>query len=101
MSPRRARTLALTTLVAVAALLPSGADAAVRATQLETFSQPVYVTSPPEDPHRLFVLEKQGYVRVLRDGVKLGDPFLDIHTEVISGGEQGLLSMVFAPDARA
>ena len=92
--------LALTTLLAAAAVAPASADAAVRATQLETFSQPVYLTSPPEDPHRLFVLEKEGYVRVLRDGVKLSEPFLDIHTDVISGGEQGLLSMAFAPDYR-
>ena len=35
---------------------------------------------------------------VVRNGRKLGTPFLDISSQVTSGGEQGLLSMAFAPD---
>jgi glucose/arabinose dehydrogenase len=35
---------------------------------------------------------------VVRNGRKLGTPFLDISGQVTSGGEQGLLSMAFAPD---
>ena len=35
---------------------------------------------------------------VVRNGRKLAQPFLDISSQVTSGGEQGLLSMAFAPD---
>ena len=45
-----------------------------------------------------FVVEQGGRIMVVRDGRKLGTPFLDISSQVTSGGEQGLLSMAFAPD---
>ncbi len=35
---------------------------------------------------------------VVRDGRKLDTPFLDIRGQVTAGGEQGLLSLAFAPD---
>ncbi|MDX1492922.1 MAG: PQQ-dependent sugar dehydrogenase [Longimicrobiales bacterium] len=60
--------------------------------------QPVYLTSPPGDPTRLFVLEKAGRVRVIRDGELLTEPFLDIRSETSSGGERGLLGLAFHPD---
>ena len=63
-----------------------------------SFDSPVYVTSPPGDTHRLFVVEQAGTIRVVRDGRTLDRPFLDIQPLVTSGGEQGLLSMAFAPD---
>jgi glucose/arabinose dehydrogenase len=62
------------------------------------FDAPVYVTSPPADPSRLFVVEQAGRVMLVRDGRKLDTPFLDIHSQVTSGGEQGLLSIAFPPD---
>jgi glucose/arabinose dehydrogenase len=57
----------------------------------------VHVTAPQGDD-RLFVVEQAGRVRVIRDGVALPDPFLDISERVASGGERGLLSMAFHPD---
>ena len=49
----------------------------------------------------MFVVEQGGRIRVIRGG-KLRTPFLDIRSRVTAGGEQGLLSMAFAPDyARA
>jgi glucose/arabinose dehydrogenase len=96
----RARTLALLAL-AVAAAFPAAAHAAVRATEVATFTEPVAVAAPPDDPHRIFVLEKAGLVRVVRDGVELPDAFLDIQADVVSGGEMGLLSLAFAPDYAA
>ena len=38
---------------------------------------------------------------VVRDGRKLGTPFLDIRGQVTAGSEQGLLSLAFAPDYAA
>src|SRR4051812_21328122 len=66
--------------------------------RIGTFSSPVYVTAPPADTHRLFVVEQAGRIRVVKDGHELSAPFLDISSQVQSGGERGLLSMAFAPD---
>jgi glucose/arabinose dehydrogenase len=66
--------------------------------RIGSFSSPVYVTAPPGDARRLFVVEQEGVIRVVRDGRKLSTPFLDIRDRVQCCGEQGLLSMAFAPD---
>ena len=63
-----------------------------------TFREPVYVTAPPGDRRRVFVVERGGRIRVLVNGRMRGRPFLDISGAVSSGGERGLLSMAFAPD---
>jgi glucose/arabinose dehydrogenase len=59
---------------------------------------PVDLVSPPADTARLFIVEKGGTIRILKSGVLLGTPFLDVSSLVSTGGEQGLLSMAFAPD---
>ena len=61
------------------------------------FDQPLYVTAPPGDASRLFVVEKTGVVRVVNHGSLLPTPFLDISGLVSNGGEQGLLSLAFDP----
>jgi glucose/arabinose dehydrogenase len=70
----------------------------VRLRKVGDFEAPVYVTSPPGDRARQFVVEQGGRVMVVRDGRTLGTPFLDVSDQVTSGGEQGLLSIAFAPD---
>jgi glucose/arabinose dehydrogenase len=60
-------------------------------------SQPVYVTSPAGDTHRLFIVEKGGKILVMKDGGLLPTPFLDLSGKVSTGTEQGLLSMAFSP----
>jgi glucose/arabinose dehydrogenase len=65
-----------------------------------TFSEPTYVTAPPGDRRRLFVVEQQGTIRVVHRGRKRDRPFLDIRDRVQAGGERGLLSMAFAPNYR-
>ncbi len=62
---------------------------------------PVFVTAPPGDTARLFVVEKRGRVRVLRNDTLLAAPFLNITTLVSTGGEQGLLSIAFHPQYAA
>jgi glucose/arabinose dehydrogenase len=66
--------------------------------RIGSFSSPVYVTSPPQDATRLFVVEQGGRIRVVHRGRTLAQPFLDITGLVTAGSEQGLLSMAFAPD---
>jgi glucose/arabinose dehydrogenase len=70
----------------------------VKLRRIGTFDSPVYVTAPPGDRRRLFVVEQGGRIRVLVDGRRRATPFLDIAGQVTAGGEQGLLSMAFAPD---
>jgi len=62
-----------------------------------TLSQPVFLTSAPADFERLYVVEKTGAIRILRNDTLLATPFLDLSDLVSSGGEQGLLSMAFHP----
>jgi len=61
------------------------------------FDSPVQVTSAPGDPDTLYVVEQPGTIRIVRDG-KIEGTFLDIRSKILSGGEQGLLSMAFSPD---
>lgn len=63
----------------------------------QRFEHPVQVTAPPLDVHRLFVVEQDGTIRVIKDGVKLNDPFLDLSALVSCCGEQGLLGLAFHP----
>src|SRR6478735_1680278 len=81
-----------------AAPATSGASRALHLVQVGTFDHPVYVTSPPGDARRLLVVEQGGTIRMVRSGRKLAKPFLDIRSRVVSGGEQGLLSIAFARD---
>ena len=74
------------------------AGVALRLQRIGSFSSPVYVTAPPGDSRRLFVVEQEGVIRVVRDGRELRTPFLDLRDRVQCCGEQGLLSMAFAPD---
>jgi len=67
----------------------------VRLRSIGQFSAPIYVTAPPGDTHRLFVVQRGGSVVVLRDGRRAGT-FL--HVSTTTDGERGLLSMAFAPD---
>src|SRR5215210_2940147 len=95
-------TATATATEATATATPAAAGAAarrgVRRKRIGTFNAPLYVTAPPEDDRRVFVVEQAGRIMVVRDGRKLASPFLDIRSLVESGGEQGLLSMAFAPD---
>jgi glucose/arabinose dehydrogenase len=59
-------------------------------------SSPVHLTAPEGDP-RLFIVEQQGRIRIVQDGILLPTPFLDIRDSVVSGGERGLLSLAFHP----
>ena len=59
---------------------------------------PLGISSTPSEPDRLYVVEQPGVVRVVENGTLLPEPFLDVRDQVVSGGEQGLLSLAFDPD---
>lgn len=78
----------------------SAAPPRIVAKQVETFSSPVFVANAPGRASRnlLFVVEREGKIRVVRDGRALSKPFLNISGEVTDDfGEQGLLSVAFDP----
>jgi glucose/arabinose dehydrogenase len=54
------------------------------------------IASTPAEPRRLYAVEQVGRIRYFVNG-KLGATFLDIRDRVLSGGEQGLLSVAFHP----
>jgi cysteine-rich repeat protein len=62
------------------------------------FSNPLYVTAPPRDVTRIFVVEQTGAIRIVKFGSVLPTPFLDISAKVSNGSEQGLLGLAFHPD---
>ncbi len=57
----------------------------------------VFVTAPEGDD-RLFLVERDGRIGIVRDGERLVGPFLDIADKVTAAGlEQGLLGLAFHP----
>src|SRR6188472_4558362 len=62
------------------------------------FTNPLAIVQDPGDRSVQFVLEQAGRIRVVRDGVILDNDFLDLRGAITSGGEQGLLGLVFPPD---
>jgi glucose/arabinose dehydrogenase len=54
------------------------------------------IASTPAEPRRLYAVEQVGRIRYFVNG-KLAGTFLDIRDRVVSGGEQGLLSVAFHP----
>jgi glucose/arabinose dehydrogenase len=70
----------------------------LRSTLIATgLSNPTYVTAAPGSSSRLFVLEQAGRIKLIKHGVTLSTPFLDLSSIIASGGEQGLLGLAFSP----
>jgi glucose/arabinose dehydrogenase len=59
-------------------------------------SVPLYLTAPAGDA-RLFIAEKGGAIRIVKDGALLPAPFLNLADRVSTGDEQGLLGLAFDP----
>ena len=59
-------------------------------------SSPMDLQAPPGDD-RLFIAERPGRIRIVKSGVLLTAPFLDISSRVYAQGEAGLLSFAFDP----
>jgi hypothetical protein len=89
------RRAVLSGLVLLAAL-PATASADISLQKVGDFSEPVQVTGAPGDSERLYVVEQAGRIQVFNGGAKT--LFADLTAVVRAGGEQGLLSMAFAPD---
>ena len=86
------------------ALVAVGAEAAPEragALRLERIAaglhQPVFVTSAPGEPGRLYIVEQRGVIRILERGRLRPTPFVDLRSRIESGGERGLLGLAFDP----
>jgi glucose/arabinose dehydrogenase len=84
-----------------------GLSSAPAATPLTTervatgLDRPVFVTAPPGDLGRLFIVEqKTGQIKILnlQTGTLNATPFLTVTGIATSGNEQGLLGLAFHPD---
>lgn len=66
----------------------------------DDLTAPTFLTAPPLDAGRLFITEREGYIRILNlvDNTVNATPFLDINALTTTGGERGLFSMAFDPD---
>src|SRR5215831_9109769 len=49
---------------------------------------------------RLFLVQQNGLIRILRDGAIVAGPFLDISGKTHADGERGLLGLAFPPGYR-
>jgi glucose/arabinose dehydrogenase len=91
--------LAAISLPGLRAQMVPGLDAIRVASGL---TQPLFVTAPPGDSARLFIVQQNGQIRILKlaTGTLNPAPFLAL-TGLAAGGEQGLLGMAFDPSYAA
>lgn len=67
------------------------------------FVQPLYLTAVPDGSGRVFVVERQGRIRILNpaNGAIAAAPFLDVTGQISTDSERGLLGFAPAPDFNA
>src|SRR5882762_772741 len=89
--------LAAVSLPGLRAQMAPGLDAIRVASGL---TQPLFVTAPPGDSGRLFIVQQNGEIRILNlaTGTLNPAPFLTLTGLTDTGGEQGLLGMAFDPN---
>ncbi|MBL8739037.1 MAG: PQQ-dependent sugar dehydrogenase [Planctomycetes bacterium] len=98
---RRLGALALTACAGSLVVEPASAQTPLRLELVASGLQvPVLVTAPRADFERIFIVDKSGRIRIVRDGVLLPTPFLNLASTglVANAGEMGLLGLAFHPD---
>lgn len=86
---------------AVILTLLSVSSSSTTLTRIEVASglnSPVFVTARPGDTSRLMIVEQGGRIKLVKNGILQGTPFLDISGVVKSGSERGLLGLAFHPE---
>ncbi len=82
------------------ALVGAGSVQAATLQQVGFFDGPMYVTSAPNDPDRLFVAEREGKIEQTVNGTVTN--FADLSSKVACcSGERGLQSIALSPDFAA
>ncbi len=62
------------------------------------FSKPIFLTASPDDSTKLFIVEQDGQIFIVKNKSLLETPFLNIGKKLSKGNEQGLLGLAFHPD---
>ena len=60
--------------------------------------KPIFLTHAGDRSGRLFLVEQDGKILILQKGRILPKPFLDISSNLSTGGERGLLGLTFHPE---
>ena len=81
---------------ALVVALWTGSAQALSLQKIGSFDEPIYVTSDPGNPDRLFVVERQGIVVQVENGVLR--QFANITSLTSAVGEGGLISIALSPD---
>ncbi len=98
------RRLAIALAAGTAWMSASVAEAEVKV-KLEPFvsgiNTPLMMVQPPGDD-RMFVIEQNGRIKIIKDGKVRSEPFLDIRSKIVKlhhdFDERGLLGLTFHPD---
>ena len=100
--PIRSRNVLCTCAAVLLCGLAASVPAAVTLVPLlDDLAAPVFAGNAGDGSNRLFVIEQQGIIRVLRPGAASATTFLDIRPKIVAGGERGLLGLAFHPDYAA
>jgi glucose/arabinose dehydrogenase len=68
--------------------------------RIARLKEPVYLTQPPGQGSQLYIVQRQGTVRIVSGNRLLARPFIKLGKRVgpAAGGETGMTSIAFAPD---
>ena len=70
----------------------------IRTVQVATgISGPTDIQNAGDGTGRLFLVQQDGLIRILRNGSLVTQPFLDIRNKTRADGERGLLGLAFPP----
>src|SRR5437868_14241962 len=85
-------------LAAITLLAANVSGQEIRLVQVESgLSAPLGIENAGDGSNRLFIVQQNGIVRILRNGALVTQPFLDIRSKTRADGERGLLGMAFPP----
>jgi glucose/arabinose dehydrogenase len=94
----RLAALSLLTAANVFAAIP---PVALKPVVVNQFDSPTTISNAGDGSGRLFILEQRGKIRIVRNGMLLPTPFLDVSAKLVSEragfDERGLLGLAFHP----
>ncbi len=92
-------TLRLLAVAGVLVLTGSAAEAQLRSSvYVSGLTNPLGFVQDPSNPSLQYVVEQGGVIRVVQNGSLLPTPFVNLSTQIASGGERGLLGLAFPPN---
>ncbi|MDQ3373503.1 MAG: PQQ-dependent sugar dehydrogenase [Acidobacteriota bacterium] len=68
---------------------------------LSGLSSPLLATNAKDGSKRLFVVQRDGIIKVVQPGSSAAADFMNISSKIVAGGEQGLLGLAFHPQFAA